>query len=164
MDAAFGARVLPFTAETEFRSGMNPHRDKFGFVKKTDYLRFDGAVPHDPAIDAWLKDHAGELGDIAHRWFEVMRKCGDEVRELMHDGCPVACFGDAPFAYVNVFTAHVNVGFFHGASLRDPARLLQGTGKSMRHVKLRPENAVNAAALNKLIEAAYSDIGARVAS
>jgi len=80
----------------------------------------------------------------------------------MHDGCPVACFGDAPFAYVNVFTAHVNVGFFHGASLRDPARLLQGAGKSMRHVKLRPRSAASTAALHKLIEAAYADIQVRV--
>ena len=101
---------------------------------RTELLRFNGAVERDPAIDAWMKGHAGELGAIAQQWFEVMRKCGDEVRELLHDGCPVACLGDAPFGYVNVFTSHVNVGFFHGASLSDPARLLQGNGKSMRHV------------------------------
>jgi hypothetical protein len=129
---------------------------------KTDFLRFNGAVERDPAIDSWMKGHAGELGAIAHRWFEVMRKSGDEFRELLHDGCPVACLGDAPFGYVNVFTSHVNVGFFHGASLPDPARLLQGTGKFMRHVKLRPGTATNDTALNKLIEAAYSDIKARI--
>jgi len=129
---------------------------------KTDFLRFDGAVQHDPAIDAWLKQHPGELGAIAHRWFEAMRNCGDEVRELLHDGCPTACLGDAPFGYVNVFATHVNVGFFHGASLPDPARLLQGTGKFMRHVKLKPGTPTNAAALNTLINAAYSDIKARV--
>ena len=109
-----------------------------------------------------MQEHAGELGAIAQQWFEVMRKCGDEVRELLHDGCPVACLGDAPFGYVNVFTAHVNVGFFHGAALRDPAHLLQGDGKFMRHVKLRPGAAINDAALGRLIEAAYSDIKARV--
>ena len=129
---------------------------------RTELLRFNGAVERDPAIDAWMNDHAGELAAIAHQWFEVMRKCGDEVRELLHDGCPVACLGDAPFGYVNVFTSHVNVGFFHGAALPDPARLLQGTGKFMRHVKLRPGTAANAAALSRLIDAAYSDIKARV--
>jgi hypothetical protein len=41
----------------------------------------------------------------------------DRVQELLHDGCPVACLGDAPFGYVNVFTSHVNVGFFHCAAL-----------------------------------------------
>lgn len=126
------------------------------------FLRFNGTVGHDPAIDAWMKAHGGERGAIARHWFEVMRKAGDEVREILHDGCPVACLGDAPFAYVNVFTSHVNVGFFHGAALRDPAHLLQGSGKSMRHVKLKPEIPANDAALSKLIEAAYTDIKARI--
>ncbi len=129
---------------------------------KTDLLRFNGAVERDLAIDAWFKEHPGELGTIAHHWFDVMRKCGDEVRELLHDGCPVACLGDAPFAYVNVFTSHVNVGFFQGAALPDPARLLQGAGKFMRHVKLRAGTAACAAALSTLIDAAYADIKARV--
>ncbi len=128
----------------------------------TELLRFNGAVERDPAIDAWMKERGGELGAIARERFEVMRGCGDEVREVLHDGCPVACLGDAPFGYVNVFTSHVNVGFFQGAALPDPARLLQGTGKSMRHVKLRPGTAVEAAAIRGLIEAAYSDIKARV--
>ena len=127
-----------------------------------ELLRFNGAVERDPAIDAWLKERNGELGAIAQEWFEAMRQCGDEVRELLHDGCPVACLGDAPFGYVNVFTGHVNVGFFHGAALPDPGRLLQGTGKFMRHVKLRPETTTDAAALRKLINLAYSDIKARV--
>jgi len=129
---------------------------------KAELLRFNGAVERDPAIDSWMKEHTGELGSIAHQWFEVMRKCGDEVRELLHDGCPVACFGDAPFGYVNVFRSHVNVGFFHGAALPDPARLLQGAGKFMRHVKLSPGTTTNTAALRRLIEAAYSDITWRV--
>jgi hypothetical protein len=129
---------------------------------RPELLRFNGAVEHDLAIDAWIKNHPGELGAIAHRWFEAMRKCGDEVRELLHDGCPVACLGDAPFAYVNVFTSHVNVGFFQGATLPDPARLLQGTGKFMRHVKLRPGTPTPAGSLSTLIEAAYWDIKDRV--
>jgi len=129
---------------------------------RTELLRFNGAVARDPAIDSWMQDHEGELGTIAHRWFEEMRNCGDEVRELLHDGCPVACLGDVPFGYVNLFRSHVNVGFFQGAGLPDPARLLQGTGRFMRHVKLRPGEAIDAAALSRLIETAYADIKARV--
>lgn len=128
----------------------------------TELLRFNGAVDRNPAIEAWFNARPGELGAIAREWFQVMRGCGDEVRELLHDGCPVACLGDAPFGYVNVFTSHVNVGFFQGAMLPDPAHLLQGAGKFMRHVKLRPGTATNAAALARLIEAAYADIKARV--
>jgi hypothetical protein len=129
---------------------------------RTELFRLDCTVERDPAIDVWMKEHAGELGTIAHHWFEVMRKCGDEVREILHDGCPTACLGDAAFGYVNVFTSHVNVGFFQGTALPDPARLLQGTGKLMRHVKLRLGTATNAAALSRLIDTAYADIKARV--
>jgi hypothetical protein len=129
---------------------------------RTELLRFNATLERDPAIDAWLKGHRGELGDIARQWFEVMRKCGDEVRELLHDGCPVACLGDVPFAYVNVFTSHVNVGFFQGATLPDPAGLLQGAGRFMRHVKLKPGTPTDATSLHKLIEKAYSDIKERI--
>lgn len=129
---------------------------------RTELFRLNGAVERNPAIDVWLKEHSGELGAIAREWFDAMRRCGDEVRELLHDGCPVACLGDVPFGYVNVFTSHVNVGFYQGSSLPDPAHLLQGDGKFMRHVKLRPGVATNTAALMSLIEAAYSDIKDRV--
>jgi hypothetical protein len=137
-------------------------KTRSGATMRTELLRFNGAVERDPAIDAWMKRHAGELGASAREWFEVMRQCGDEVREVLHDGCPVACLGDVPFGYVNVFSSHANVGFFHGAALPDPARLLQGTGRFMRHVKLRPETLTDSEALRKLIEAAYEDIKARV--
>jgi len=125
-------------------------------------MRFSGSLVRDPAIDAWMQGHAGELGVIAKSWFEVMRKCGADVRELLHDGHPTACVADAGFGYVNAFTAHVNVGFFRGTEIADPAGLLEGTGKLMRHVKLRPEADIDAAALAKLVETAYADMKERV--
>ena len=128
----------------------------------TQLMRFSGSVARDSRIDAWLKQHPVELSVIATRWFEVMRKCGADVRELLHDGHPTACIGDAAFAYVNVFWAHVNVGFFRGAEIADPGRLLEGTGKLMRHVKLRPGADIDAAALTQLIGTAYADMKARV--
>lgn len=125
-------------------------------------MQFPTAVRRDPAVDAWLREHDGELGALAQRWFEVARACGPDVRELLHDGQPTACVGDAAFAYVDAFRAHVNVGFYLGAELEDPARLLEGSGKFMRHVKLRPEASVDAAALASLIERAYVDMQRRV--
>src|SRR5687767_7807387 len=125
-------------------------------------LRFPDSVKRDPAIDAWMREHSGELGAIAQRWFAVMRDCGDDVRELLHDGHPTACVGDAAFVYVNAFTAHVNVGFFRGAEIADPQGLLEGAGKFMRHVKLRPDRHVDAAVLLKLIETAYIDMKGRL--
>jgi len=130
----------------------------------TRLLRFPGSLERDPAIAAWMHEHADARGAIARRWFEVMRRCGNDVRELLHDGHPTACIGDAAFAYVNVFRSHVNVGFFRGAEIDDPARLLQGTGKFMRHVKVLPGHELDAAALTTLIEAAYVDMSARVSA
>lgn len=126
-------------------------------------LRLDGAVDLDPAIDVWFVRQRADLAVLAQEWFERMRRCGDDVRELLHDGCPVVCVQDAPFAYVNAFTAHVNVGFFHGAALDDPAGLLEGRGRRMRHVTLRPGREVDTQALAALIEAAYRDVVERLA-
>ena len=125
-------------------------------------FRFPNSVKRDPAVEVWLQDHSGALREITRHWFGVMRNCGDDVRELLHDGHPTACVGDAAFGYVNAFTAHVNVGFFRGAEIADPERLLEGTGKFMRHVKLRPESDVDATALTKLIEIAYTDMKGRL--
>jgi hypothetical protein len=125
-------------------------------------LRFPSSVKGDPAIAAWMHERPGELGSIARHWFEVLRGCGDDVRELLHDGHPTACVGDAAFGCVNAFTAHVNVGFFRGAELTDPAGLLQGAGRFMRHVKLGPGREVDATALMNLIDTAYMDMKARV--
>jgi hypothetical protein len=128
-----------------------------------DLLRFTGAVRRDPRIEAWFSEFADPFRLMSRTWFERMRDCGADVRELLHDGCPVACVGDAPFCYVNAFKAHANVGFFHGAMFADPAGLLEGEGKRMRHVKLRPGKALDVDALSALIAAAYHDINRRLA-
>jgi hypothetical protein len=124
-------------------------------------LRFTGAVKRDPEIGMWLAEKPDELRSLAAPWLARMRRCGSDVRELMHDGLATACVGDVPFAYVGVFTAHVSVGFFHGASLSDRAGLLEGSGRSMRHVKLRPGVAVDESALEALVSEAYRDAGMR---
>ncbi|WP_374574786.1 DUF1801 domain-containing protein [Phenylobacterium sp.] len=120
------------------------------------------AVRRDPAVDAWF-DRGEALRGVVRPWFEAMRDCGPDVRELVHDGHPTACVGDAAFAYVGAFTAHASVGFFFGASLDDPAGLLEGAGKRMRHVKLRWGRPVDEAALRALIAAAYRDLRQRLA-
>ncbi|MFQ5694497.1 MAG: DUF1801 domain-containing protein [Terriglobia bacterium] len=127
-------------------------------------FRFSRASQPDAAVEAWFSERSGQLGNIARQWFDVMRRCGVDVRELLHDGHPTACVTDTAFAYVNAFTAHVNVGFFRGAELEDPSGLLQGTGKYMRHVKLRPGDPVDEQALEQLIVTAYADMKSRLAN
>jgi len=124
-------------------------------------MRFPTAVRRDPAVDAWLDVQVPGLGPLARTWFDRLRECGPDVRELMHDGCPTACVGDAAFGYVGVYRAHVTVGFYFGAELDDPAGLLEGSGKRMRHVKLRPGADVDLSALAALIAAAHADVRRR---
>jgi hypothetical protein len=127
-----------------------------------DLLRFPSAVRRDPRIEAWFSGITDPLRLMARPWFERMRSCGVDVRELLHDGHPIACVGDAAFGYVDAFKAHANVGFFHGATLADPAGLLEGAGKRMRHVKLRPGEDLDADALSELISKAHHDIRRRL--
>lgn len=136
--------------------------DLRGLSSREELFRISGAMKRHPAVDAWLSGEPAELRSLGKKWFAQMRRCGSDVRELIHDGGPVACVEDAAFGYVNAFKSHVNVGFFQGAALEDPAGLLEGSGKCMRHVKLHPDKSVNAAALEKLIAAAYADIKARL--
>ena len=131
-------------------------------MNPTQLLRFDGSVKRDPAVEAWMEGQGGGLGPIARHWFEVMRLCGDDVRELLHDGHPTACVADAAFGYVNAFKDHVNVGFFRGAEIADPDGLLEGAGRFMRHVKVRLGGGTDAAAMGRLVKAAYADMKGRV--
>ena len=151
-----------FLARRDLLKHCQPLHPSTNEIAVSRLMRFPTAVKRDPSIDVWMDKHSGELGTIAQRWFEVMRACGDDVRELLHDGHPTATVDDAAFGYVNAFKAHVNVGFFRGAEIADPHGILEGNGKFMRHVKLRPEHDVDAAALTELIQTAYADMKRRV--
>lgn len=128
----------------------------------SELFRLAKTLRRDPLVEAWLRESWDERGVIARRWFECLRASGEDVREAMHDGCPTACIGDAAFGYVGVFKHHVNVGFFRGAELPDPAGQLEGTGKRMRHVKIRPEAPPEDGALRELIVSAYQDMKRRL--
>jgi len=128
----------------------------------TELFRLSGATRRDPEVEAWFAAPDHDLRRLARPWFERLRAAGPDVGELLHDGHPTACVGGAAFAYVDAFSAHVNLGFFHGADLPDPAGLLEGAGKRMRHVKVRWGKPVDEPALEALIAAAYRDIRARL--
>jgi hypothetical protein len=128
----------------------------------TQLFRLSGATRRDPDVEAWFAAPEHDLRRLAQPWFEALRASGPDVEVLLHDGHPTACVGGAAFGYVDAFSAHVNIGFFHGAALDDPAGLLEGAGKRMRHVKVRWGAPVDEVALNALIAAAYRDIRARL--
>lgn len=127
-------------------------------------FRFPVTKKRDEQIENWIDEHTDLLGSMAVHWFEVLRNCGDDVREILHDNQPTACVEDTAFAYVDAYKSHINIGFFNGAGLDDPAGLLEGTGKYMRHVKLYPDKEINEVALLKLINRAYKNIKKEIKS
>ncbi|GGX72453.1 hypothetical protein GCM10007392_44890 [Saccharospirillum salsuginis] len=102
------------------------------------------------------------MGQLALDWYRQAYACGGDITEVMHDGQPTLCVEGAAFVYVDVFSAHANLGFFQGAELPDPSNLLEGKGRFMRHVKLRVGAEVDEAALRELILAAYDDVKTRL--
>jgi hypothetical protein len=75
----------------------------------------------------------------------------------------IASFGVGPrkmsqhYAYIGVHRSHLNLGFYHGASLEDPAGILEGAGKSLRHVKIRGMAAARNPAVRALLVQAIAD-------
>lgn len=125
-------------------------------------MRYIGKDIQDINLESWLKQKPTLLQPIGLKWISAIKNCGADVLDIFHDGYPIGCVDHAPFAYVNIFSAHVNVGFFYGAQLPDPNKLLEGQGKRMRHIKVRAGSAINEGAIQDLIDSAYADIKLRL--
>jgi hypothetical protein len=75
----------------------------------------------------------------------------------------IASYGVGPkkmsehYAYISVQESYVNLGFFHGASLPDPQGLLEGTGKKLRHIKIRSASDIRRAGVAALLRHAIAD-------
>ncbi len=55
-----------------------------------------------------------------------------------------------------IYRDHVDLGFFHGTDLPDPKKLLEGTGKGLRHVKIRDVKDIRPSDLKPLLRAAIA--------
>lgn len=125
-------------------------------------LLYTGKDIQDLTMDTWLKSKSQELRPLAVKWFNEIKHCGNDVQDIFHDGYPIGCVNNAPFAYVNAFSYHVNVGFFYGVDLIDKNGILEGNGRRMRHVKIKPGQGYDEAEITNLIKAAYIDIKKRL--
>ncbi|HEY1198939.1 MAG TPA: DUF1801 domain-containing protein [Thermoplasmata archaeon] len=90
------------------------------------------------------------MADEARR---VVRDVAPRLRTQMRWGLPWFV-GEDLVLVVAAFTRHVDVKFWRGSSLSDPGGLLEGTGKNLRHVKLRTVAEARAPALASLIREA----------
>lgn len=121
-----------------------------------------------PDVANWLAGcRPVELWDLAEVRLQAWPATGPDVHACLHDGHPTVCVQGIALGYINAFSTHVNVGFFHGSTLPDPDKLLLGNGRFMRHVKLTPSpgfDRFTRDALRHLMHAAYLDLKVRVIS
>lgn len=81
----------------------------------------------------------------------------------MRLGDGAATFGVGPkkmsegYVYIAPHVSHVNLGFYKGASLPDPGHLFEGTGKALRHIKIRTPDDVDRPAVRNLVMAAITE-------
>ena len=107
-----------------------------------------------PWIDEYLTRKEQKLADVAQRLRLLMKKTVAGCTETVNPWKLPTFESNGPMCYFSIGTDHVTFGFLRGTSLPDPAKLLEGTGKSLRHVKLRTAAEVQKPALKKLIRSA----------
>ncbi len=116
----------------------------------------------------------GKFEDILVNAKPELRLVCESLRHLiasLHEGFvevvwpkhEIASYGVGPkkmtehYAYIGMQASHVNLGFYHGASLADPEGLLEGSGKELRHVKLRDVAATKSDDVTALLREAISE-------
>src|SRR4051812_25371363 len=88
------------------------------------------------AIDAYVERANPALKDVVSAVRRLVRKAVPASAESVNPWGLPTFEQQGPFCVLMVGKRHVSLGFALGTSLPDPARLLEGAGKSMRHVKL----------------------------
>lgn len=76
----------------------------------------------------------------------------DSPAKMWGNGCWVG--GSGPVAYVYSATGYVQFGFFRGSSLKDPKGLLEGSGKYVRHTKVRAPSGIDTRSFAALLHQA----------
>lgn len=103
-------------------------------------------------VDAYLRDKDPGLQELAQKLRALVSKCVPGVQETLNPwGIPTFEL-QGPVCYFMIGKNHVTFGFDRGMSLDDPGGLLEGTGKNMRHLKLRKPADLRQAGLRELIE------------
>ncbi len=116
--------------------------------------------PPDPQLLGFLKAYDRHISDLAIALREVILEEVPDASESIYQGYTVAIwFGFSGkmkdmFCYIATNAGHVNLGFPRGTSLPDPNRVLEGHGKTMRHIKFRSQDDVERPFVRRYIQAA----------
>lgn len=104
-------------------------------------------------IDEYVAQKGAELGDVAQGLRRLMKELVPSTTESVNPWKIPTFESNGPMCFFTIAKKHITFGFL-GTSLPDPANLLEGTGKNLRHVKLRTKEDLRAPGLKKLILAA----------
>jgi len=102
----------------------------------------------------WINDYmhkAGEFEGVIKSVRALMKKSVKGVEEYVNPWKIPSFDSNGPLCCVMVGKEHVTFAFMRGAALSDPEKLLEGTGKGVRHVKLRSVADVKKPAVKKLV-------------
>jgi hypothetical protein len=107
-----------------------------------------------PWIDVYLARKGTPLRETAQGLRRLMKRTVPDCKETVNPWKLPTFESNGPMCYFSIGKNHVTFGFLRGNSLPDPGKLLEGTGKSLRHVKLRSAADLQRPALKKLIQSA----------
>lgn len=110
----------------------------------------------DPRVDRLVARYDPPHRTVAEALRAAIRAAAPELVETVWMGTP-AYVGRKPVLYLAEYSDHVNLGFHRGARLGDPDRLLEGTGKGLRHVKVFRAAQARDPRLARLIREAAAD-------
>ncbi len=120
--------------------------------------------PPDPQLLGFLEAYDRHISDLALALREVILEEAPDASESIYQVYTVAIwFGFSGkmkdmFCYISTNSGHINLGFPRGSSLPDPNRVLEGEGKTMRHIKIRSQRDLERSFLRRYIRSAIEQV------
>jgi hypothetical protein len=110
------------------------------------------------SFDEAVSETSSHVREIAQRLRKLIIDIYPEVVEVPWPKQRIIGYGVGPkkmsehFCYIGAHSEHVNLGFYYGADLSDPEELLKGTGKKLRHIKVRTVEDVDRPAIRHMVQ------------
>ena len=111
-------------------------------------------------FEEMLTSASPEVAALARQAKTVIQNVMPNVVEVVWLNQNIASYGVVPkkmseqFCYIALFKARLNLGFYYGSDLPDPEKLLEGSGKNLRHIKISHPEQLQNPALHDLVVAA----------
>ncbi len=108
----------------------------------------------EPKIKHWLEKLPGEKRTNALLLRNILLSLSSEIEETIKWGNLTFTFGKSNIVFIYTYATvdYINLGFLFATSLSDPRHLFEGTGKGMRHIKIRTEKDIPTAQVKKWVK------------